>query len=85
MRTMILAAAAAALLATTAAAQNTTTTTTAKMAGQPKVTTTTKGPAPKKARTEQSLACSASADSKNIHGADRKKFMAQCKKGGAKS
>lgn len=87
MRTMMLAVAAAALMTTSAMAQTamTTTTTTSKMAGQPKTTTTHKGPPARGARTEQSLACSASADSKNIHGKDRTKFMRQCKKAGGKS
>jgi hypothetical protein len=86
MRTMMLAVAAAALMTTSAMAQNatTTTTTTTKTAGQKAVTTTHKGPPAKGARTEQSLACSASADSKNIHGKDRQKFMRQCKKSGGK-
>ena len=82
MRTLMLAAMAAAVMATGAMAQNTTTTMTTKMAGQPKTTVTRKGPPSKGARTEQSLACSASADSKNIHGKDRQKFMRDCKKGG---
>jgi hypothetical protein len=87
MRTIMLAAAAAALLSTSALAQNamTTTTTTTKMAGQKPVTTTKRGPPARGARTEQSLACSASADSKNIHGKDRTKFMRACKKSGGKS
>ena len=57
------------------------TTTTTKMAGQPKTTVTRVGAAPKGARTEASLACSASADSKGVHGKDREKFMRACKKG----
>jgi phosphate-selective porin len=86
MRTSTFAAAALiALMATSASAQNTTTTTTTKTAGQKAVTTTHKGPPPHGARSEQSLACSASADSKNIHGKDRQKFMRQCKKSGGKS
>ena len=84
MRTLMLALAATAMLGGSAMAQNTMTTTTTKMAGQPKTTTTKKGPPPRAARSEQSLACSASADSKNIHGKDRKKFMAECTKSGAK-
>ena len=80
MRALMIAATAVALMATAATAQTTTTTTT-KMAGQPKTTTTHRGPAPKAQRSEQSLACSASADSKNIHGKDRTKFMRDCKKG----
>ena len=85
MRTFMLAAAATVLMAGPVMAQGkpptATTTTTTKMAGQPKVTTTHTGPAPRGARTEASLACSASADSKNIHGKDRSKFMRACKKG----
>ena len=84
MRNLILAIAATAMLGGSAMAQNATTTTTTKTAGQPKTTTTRKGPPPRAARSEQSLACSASADSKNIHGKDRKKFMAQCKKSSTK-
>ena len=57
----------------------------------PAATTTAKPAAPmaapaakgaKKARTEASLACSKSADSKNLHGKPRKKFMSDCKKAG---
>ena len=84
MRTFILAAAATVLVAgpTKPMAKPTaTTTTTTKMAGQPKTTVTHAGPAPKGARTEASLACSASADSKGVHGKDREKFMRACKKG----
>ena len=83
MRMFILAATAAALIGGPALAQNamSTTTTTTKTAGHPKVTTTHVGSPPRAARTEASLACSASADSKNIHGKDRKKFMSACKKG----
>ena len=88
MRTFMLATAATVLMAGSAMAQApmakapmATTTTTTKMAGQPKITTTHTGPAPRGARTEASLACSASADSKNIHGKDRTKFMRACKKG----
>ena len=93
MRTFILAATAAVLVAGSAMAQPpmgkspmgkppmATTTTTTKMAGQPKVTTTHTGPMPKGQRTEASLACSASADSKAVHGKDREKFMRACKKG----
>ena len=88
MRTFMLAAAATVLTAVSALAQApmakppmATTTTTTKMAGQPKTTTTHTGPAPKAARTEASLACSTSADSKGVHGKDRSKFMRACKKG----
>ena len=88
MRTFMLATAATVLMAGSALAQApagkpplATTTTTTKMAGKPKVTTTHTGPAPKTARTEASLACSASADSKGVHGKDREKFMRACKKG----
>ena len=93
MRTFMLAAAATVLMTGSALAQApmaqtpmakapmATTTTTSKMAGRPKVTTTHTGPAPKGARTEASLACSASADSKGVHGKDREKFMRACKTG----
>ena len=43
-------------------------------------------PAEKKAekpRTAASLECSKEADTKGIHGKDRKKFMSDCKKGAA--
>ena len=36
----------------------------------------------KPARTDASLACSKDADTKNIHGKPRKKFMSECKKAG---
>ena len=36
----------------------------------------------KPARTDASLACSKDADTKNIHGKPRKKFMSDCKKAG---
>ncbi len=83
MRKFILATAAAALMATSAVAQTpmATTTTTTKMAGQPKVTTVKKGPVPAAQRTEISKNCSASADSKNLHGKDREKFRRACMKG----
>ncbi|HET6838099.1 MAG TPA: PsiF family protein [Bradyrhizobium sp.] len=48
--------------------------------------TTTPAPADKKAakpRTEASLACSKEADTKSLHGKDRKKFMSECKKSSA--
>ena len=88
MRTFMLATTAVVLMAGTALAQAPVakapmapTTTTTKMAGQPKTTVTHTGAAPKGARTEASLACSASADSKGVHGKDREKFMRACKKG----
>jgi psiF repeat len=43
-------------------------------------------PAEKKAekpRTAASLECSKEADTKNVHGKDRKKFMSECKKAAA--
>jgi hypothetical protein len=43
-------------------------------------------PAEKKAekpRTAASLECSKEADTKGVHGKERKKFMSECKKGGA--
>ena len=86
MRTFMLATAATILMAGSAMAQPAkapaaTTTTTTKMAGQPKVTTTHTGPMATGPRPEASLACSASADSKGVHGKDRAKFMRACKKG----
>jgi hypothetical protein len=93
MRTFMLVAAATVLMAASAMAQTpmgktsmgkgpmATTTTTTTLAGQPKMTTTHTGPMPKAQRTEASLACSATADSKGIHGKDRAKFMRACKKG----
>jgi hypothetical protein len=42
-----------------------------------KAAATTKAKAP---RTAKSLECSKEADSKNIHGKERKKFMSKCKK-----
>ncbi len=92
MRTFMLATAATLLIAGSALAQApmakapmakapmSTTTNTTKRAGQPKTTVTHTGVAPKGARTEASLACSASADSKGVHGKDREKFMRACKK-----
>ena len=80
MRMIILAAIATTLMATTASAQNAVTTTTTKVAGQPKVTTTHKGPAPAAQRSEISKTCSASVDAKNLHGKDREKFRRACMK-----
>jgi len=37
-------------------------------------------PAEKKPRTAASLECSKEADSKSLHGKERKKFMSECKK-----
>jgi hypothetical protein len=48
--------------------------------------TTKSAPAEKKAekpRTAASLECSKEADTKGLHGKDRKKFMSDCKKGAA--
>jgi hypothetical protein len=36
---------------------------------------------PKKERTANSLECSKQADAKGLHGKERKKFRAECKKG----
>ena len=57
---------------------STKTTTTSAQAAPKAVATTSHG----KPRTAQSIACSDKANTQNIHGADRKKFMASCKKGG---
>ena len=81
MRTFMMAAAAATLIAGSASAQMATTTTTAKMAGKPAITTMHKGIPPKSARSEISLTCSSQADSKGLHGNDRKKFRNACMKG----
>ncbi|GEC59568.1 hypothetical protein ABIF38_000752 [Bradyrhizobium japonicum] len=40
----------------------------------------TKAPAEKKPRTAESLECSKEADAKGLHGKERKKFRAECKK-----
>jgi invasion protein IalB len=40
-------------------------------------------PAEKKQRTAASLECSKQADTKGVHGKERKKFMSDCKKGAA--
>ena len=48
--------------------------------------TTKRAPAEKKAekpRTAASLECSKEADTKGVHGKERKKFMSECKKGAA--
>jgi len=37
--------------------------------------------APKKERTAKSIECSKQADAKGLHGKERKKFRAKCKKG----
>lgn len=65
--------------ATTAAPAAPAATTTAKPAAP---ATMPKTKAAKPARTDASLACSKDADSKNIHGKPRKKFMSECKKAG---
>ncbi len=46
----------------------------------PAATAPAKMKATGKERTEKSLACSKDADTKNIHGKERKKFMSACKK-----
>ena len=61
---------------TTATQTPSTTTTTAKSLPKtktPKVTS--------KVRSEKSIACSAEADKRQLHGAARKKFRSECKKG----
>ncbi len=82
MRSPILAAVAALALATAAhAAPPTVTASTMSTKGGMTMTskTTVKGAKP---RTAVSLACSGQADAKGVHGKDRTKFMAACKKAG---
>jgi hypothetical protein len=47
----------------------------------PAAKTTPMAPAEKKQRTAASLECSKEADTKGVHGKERKKFMSDCKKG----
>jgi hypothetical protein len=49
----------------------------AEMATAPKAA----APAPAKERTAKSLECSKQADAKGLHGKERQKFRAECKKG----
>jgi hypothetical protein len=46
----------------------------------PAAKTTPMAPAEKKPRTAASLECSKEADTKGVHGKERKKFMSECKK-----
>jgi psiF repeat len=78
------------LLMSSAFAQTTTPATpapAAKMAPAPKAAPADKmAPAEKKAekpRTAASMECSKEADTKGVHGKDRKKFMSECKKAAA--
>ena len=48
----------------------------------PAAKTAPMAPTTKKARTAASLECSKEADTKGIHGKERKKFMSDCKKTG---
>ncbi len=84
MRSIILAASAVLALSGAAYAQapaKSTVTTTAPAPGKPGMTRTTKTTATaNKPRTAASIACSGQADSKTLHGKDRKKFMSSCKK-----
>jgi hypothetical protein len=71
------------LLFSSAFAQTTTPATpapAAKTAPAPKAATEKKAEKP---RTAASLQCSKDADAKKIHGKERKKFMAECKKAAA--
>jgi hypothetical protein len=86
MRSMIFAAVATLALAgaahaapPTATATATTMSTKGGMAMTSKTTVKTN---PAKPRTAVSLACSGQADAKGVHGKDRTKFMAACKKAG---
>ena len=59
---------------------------TAAPAAKDATKTETKAPAEKKAekpRTAESLECSKEADAKGLHGKERKKFRAECKKAAA--
>jgi hypothetical protein len=47
----------------------------------PAATSTDKAAKPKKERSAKSIECSKQADAKGLHGKERKKFRAQCKKG----
>lgn len=82
-----------ALIGTGAMAQTTTTpsttTTTPMTTNKPAATmktpaTTAKPKATTTAQTDISKACSAQADAKGLHGKERSKFRAQCKKSGGK-
>ena len=54
--------------------------TTPPAAPAPAAKTAPMAPAEKKARTTASLECSKEADTKGVHGKERKKFMSDCKK-----
>jgi psiF repeat len=54
--------------------------TTPPAAPAPAAKTTPMAPTAKKSRTAASLECSKEADTKGIHGKERKKFMSDCKK-----
>jgi psiF repeat len=54
--------------------------TTPPAAPAPAAKTTPMAPAEKKPRTAASLECSKEADTKGVHGKERKKFMSECKK-----
>jgi hypothetical protein len=54
--------------------------TTPPAAPAPAAKTAPMAPAEKKARTAASLECSKEADTKSLHGKERKKFMSECKK-----
>jgi hypothetical protein len=56
--------------------------TTPPAAPAPAAKTAPMAPTAKKARTAASLECSKEADTKGIHGKERKKFMSDCKKTG---
>ena len=54
--------------------------TTAPATPAPAAKTAPMAPADKKARSAASLECSKEADTKGVHGKERKKFMSDCKK-----
>lgn len=73
-----------AVLSGSAIAQSATTTTPVPSASTATAKPLPKTKAPKvasKVRSEKSIACSVEADKRQLHGAPRKKFRAECKKG----
>ena len=73
-----------AVLSGSVMAQTTTTTPPTSSSSTTTAKSMPKTTAPKvtnKVRSEKSIACSAEADKRQLHGAPRKKFRAQCKKG----
>jgi hypothetical protein len=73
-----------AVLSGSAMAQSTTTTTQTPSTGATTAKSLPKTKTPKatsKVHSEKSIACSAEADKRQLHGAARKKFRSECKKG----